>query len=79
MAPKGPLFALQPFSKVVPTSSCILIPIWWVPCMLDVFGDPKNIPRPKPSPKHERREEREIEGRRVAATLGSTWGFLGES
>jgi hypothetical protein len=58
MAPKGPLFTLQPFSMVVPTSTCILIPIWWVPCMFHVLGDPKSIPRPKPSPKHERREER---------------------
>ena len=78
MTPKGPLFLLQPFLKVVPTSSCILIPIGWVPSMFHVLWDLKNIPRPKPSPKHERREERSIEEGRLAATLESTWCFLGE-
>ena len=47
--------------------------------MFHVLGDPKSIPRPKPSPKHKRREEREIEERRLAATPGSTWCFLGKS
>ena len=46
--------------------------------MFHVFGDPKNIPRPKPSPNHERREERAIEERHLAATPGSMWCFLGE-
>ena len=47
--------------------------------MFHVLWDPKNIPRPKPRPKHERRAERLIEERRLAATLRSTWYFLGES
>ena len=46
--------------------------------MFHVLWDPQNIPRPNPSPKQERREERLIEERRLAATLGSTWCFLGE-
>ena len=79
MAPKRPLFILQPFLKFVPTSSCILIPVRWVPSMFHVLWDPKNIPRPNPSPKQETREEGEIEERRLAATPGSTWCFLGES
>ena len=57
MAPKGPLFTLQPFFMVVPTSECSLIPIWWVPSMFHVLGDPKGIPGLKLSPKHEGREE----------------------
>ena len=79
MTPKGPLLPLQPFLKVVSTSSCIIIPICWVPGMFHVLWDPKNMPRTKPSPEHERREQRYIEERRLAATLGSTWCFLRES
>ena len=59
MTPKGPLFTIQPFLKVVSTnSSYMFIAIWWVPSMFHVLWDPKNIPRPKPSPKREERGER---------------------
>ena len=61
MTPKGPLFTVLPFLRGAPTSSSILIPIWSVPSIFHVLWDPKIIPRPKPSPKHERTEEREIE------------------